>query len=390
MFENIILRRSERGGPITAGKIAESLLYYQNVHLVIDHGTLMYLIRQLGAQYFLNLLRMKLFSAVYCEENIGTHTTRYNGTEFHSFVCFKFYGDKNNEKISSEEDRLFYRLHRAGFNKKMAKNFSKSFLKIVPLRNLSGNYFSDKKIIELMKNDFYDKDFTKIAIKKILLNFPCKYDIGDNFTFDIVDTDAGFMVLTDINVDEFNKLMPDNEKVTIAHLIDRVSSSRLDMTIASFYGGDFATDKINSELIQARSNFILKRSGINSDEICTFIKVTIPDAPCIKEVIDTGKKSFDDFLKLLSRSKKFKIWLNGVNPDEGLVRSYMNDISSESWAQKIPSKTIRYSICSIAGINNPLLGLLSSFVDSFLVEKIFNGWRPNHFVSKDLTTFVKN
>lgn len=48
MFESIVLRKSETGQNISAGQIAEALLYYQKVHLVLCTGTLIKLLKQIG------------------------------------------------------------------------------------------------------------------------------------------------------------------------------------------------------------------------------------------------------------------------------------------------------------------------------------------------------
>ena len=40
MCDSVILRRSENDRPISAGQIAEALLFYQRVHLFIDYETL--------------------------------------------------------------------------------------------------------------------------------------------------------------------------------------------------------------------------------------------------------------------------------------------------------------------------------------------------------------
>ena len=40
MFEKIILRRSDKGPGLTAGELAEALLFYQNVHIVLDFSSL--------------------------------------------------------------------------------------------------------------------------------------------------------------------------------------------------------------------------------------------------------------------------------------------------------------------------------------------------------------
>ena len=42
MFEKIVLHRSDQGNSITAGELAEALLYYQNVHLILDYPLCQY------------------------------------------------------------------------------------------------------------------------------------------------------------------------------------------------------------------------------------------------------------------------------------------------------------------------------------------------------------
>ena len=65
MFEKIVLRRSESGAAISAGQIAEALLFYQNVHLVIDMGSFGQLVRQLGPGTLISLLQRSDCTAVY-------------------------------------------------------------------------------------------------------------------------------------------------------------------------------------------------------------------------------------------------------------------------------------------------------------------------------------
>ena len=72
MFEKIVLRRSETGTAITAGQIAEALLFYQNVHLIIDLGSFGQLIRQIGPETLLSVLQHGDCTAVYCEEILRT------------------------------------------------------------------------------------------------------------------------------------------------------------------------------------------------------------------------------------------------------------------------------------------------------------------------------
>lgn len=238
-----------------------------------------------------------------------------------------------------------------------------------------------------------DADFTRQAIRKAIAVIPGGYEIGDDLKFDVVNSELGFFVFTNIDFDKINQKRsqaePPIEPLNTAHLLSNILDARADLALASFYGGDFVTSAITSSIIQVRHSELLKRSNLNVDSRHQFTEVVLADSPTLQEVIDSGQRSFDDFLKLLDRAARFKDWLKSVNPDEDLIRTYMRDISSEGWIQHLPVKSLRYVLTTALGATNPVTGLVSGFVDSFIVEKLFSGWRPNHFVSGKLSPFVQ-
>jgi hypothetical protein len=128
---------------------------------------------------------------------------------------------------------------------------------------------------------------------------------------------------------------------------------------------------------------------LNTDSRENFTDLVLPDMPRLSEVIDAGDRSFEEFLKLLDRADRFKDWLKAVNPDEDLVRTYVREISSESWVQGLRGKSLRYVLASAIGASNPIAGLAAGFADTFLIDKLFSGWRPNHFVDGKLSSFVQ-
>ena len=138
-----------------------------------------------------------------------------------------------------------------------------------------------------------------------------------------------------------------------------------------------------------RRTVCLRRSKLNLDSRRQFTEVVLPDAPSLAGIIDSGERSIDDFLGLLDRAARFKDWLKTVNTDEDLIHTYMRDISSEGWIQQLPAKCLRYVLTLALDATNPVVGLVSGFVDNFVVEKLFSGWRPNHFVSGKLSPFVQ-
>lgn len=394
MFDHIVMRRSVGGQSISAGEIAEALLFYQKVQLVIDRRTLHGLIKQIGMPQLLTLLRRPDFSAVYCEEGIGTHTETIGVLKIHNYIAMTVAGDPAVGEIKTVVERIAFDLRKFGLSSAEAKRSAKAFLDLVPVRKFSGNHFIRDGVTNAATSDTLDLEYSRQAIKKVLEIIPGGYSTGPNFKFDVIETDLGLNLFTNIDFKEINRrrhlLTPAQEPITEATLLTGILEARADLALASFYGGDFVTSAINSSIIQVRHAELLRRSEINTSSLQNFSEVVIPDTKSVAEVIDSGERSFSEFLILLDKASRFKIWAKGINPDEGLVRSYMQEVSSEGWMQRTPQKTMRYVISTAVGATHPVIGLIAGFTDTFLLDKLLSGWKPNHFINTRLKPFVKS
>lgn len=393
MFEKTVLRRSSSGAPVTAGQLAEALLYYQNVHLVIDHGTFRALVKAIGVSSLIGLLRRPGVTAVYCEETVGTSTQTISSFPVHTFVAFKFVGnEKAGRKLESKQDRIAYLLQEEGTERKAADRFAKRFLELVPARRLTGDHYIKGGVTSAARIDLQDSEYMRAAVQAALTAIPGGDAAVAARRFEIVDTSLGFHVFTDLDLVSVNRqrtaMLPQQDPVTVALLLSHVLDARTDLALASHYGGDFATSAATSAVLQVRCSALLRRAGLHIDAVDSFADVALPDTPSLSEVIDSGERTFDEFLLMLDRADRFKQWLAGVNPDEGLVRTYLKDVSSEGWIQRLPAKSVRYLIASALDKANPVAGFLAGIADTFLVEKLLSGWRPNHFVDSHFRPFV--
>lgn len=392
MFDHVVLRRAEGGQALSAGQIAESLLYYQKVHLVIDRGTLLGLVNQIGMPQLLRLLQRQDFSAVYCEEMLGTSTDNVGAFQIHGFVAFTFSGNKTAGDLKTVDDRLRFDLERAEVPKAEARRFTKAFLDRVPVRKFSGNHFISGGITEAAKRDLLDAEYIKEAVRRAVQVMPGGYLAGPELKFDVIDSKLGMHVFTNVAFDEINRRRadgtPPEDPITSAHLLSSILEARADLALASFYGGDFVTSASTSAIIQVRYSELLRRSALNTASLQQFSEVVLPDSKTVAEVIDSGERTFAEFLVLLDRAARFKTWTKAVNPDENLVRTYVRDVSSESWIQKLPQKSMRYAFTLALDASNPVAGMVAGFVDNFVLEKLLSGWRPNHFITTKLQPFV--
>jgi len=222
---------------------------------------------------------------------------------------------------------------------------------------------------------------------------PGGYVVGDELNLEVIESNLGCFVFSNLNLDAINRRRSEAsapvEPKTIAHLLSSLQDARADMALASFYGGDFVTSEVTSSIIQVRHMELLRRANLNTTSRREFIEVVLPDSPSLAEVIDSGERTLDEFLLLLDKAARFKDWLKKVNPDENLVRSYMRDITSEGWIQRLPAKSLRYILTLGLDATNPVAGLAAGFIDNFVVEKLLSGWRPNHFVAGRLEPFIR-
>lgn len=220
MFENTILRSSKDNSPISAGQIAEALLYYQKVHIFIDRGTLFNLIQQLGIDRFLVLLERPEISAVYCEEILCVSSDSEGRSPFYGLFTALFAGTQSHGKLRNLQDRLELELKQKGYRESEAMRFSRIFTKKVPKRKLSGNYFLKGGIVSAAKSDLLDDVFIKKAMHSIIASITGDNTFGDNLKFEVTDSINGqLFVDTNINLGLINqrrlRLQPSAEPLTM-------------------------------------------------------------------------------------------------------------------------------------------------------------------------------
>ena len=121
-------------------------------------------------------------------------------------------------------------------------------------------------------------------------------------------------------------------------------------------------------------------------------------AMLFQEAINSGERNYDDLLKILKKSRRFRPWLKDQDPNTDLVQAYYKEVTSSTWIEKLPIKVLKWTTLaaidaalSLAQIDPAIVIATStalSFADSFVIEKMTRGWKPNQFVEKHLQRFV--
>lgn len=386
MFESFVLRRSENGDPITPGQIAEALLFYQKVHLLLDSGSLPSLCKALTPEVFLGLLSRPNVSAVYCEQFLGVQTTTSARLEKHSFIAGHFSGTAEKKQMNRRQ-RLEHIFEKIGCDRKRAARLADRFQTLAKAKSVTDDYFIAGGIPKAAESDIRDPAFIKDAVRIAADSFkPASVSLPE-FDFELIPVGGGYAVSSDLDL---NVLNSGGGKITHAGLLTHVLTARADLIFAAHYGCDFQTSVVSSRIVERRCAEILRRKGLNDTEISEFRTLVLADLPRLREVIDSGQRSFTEFLRFLDsrQSQKFNKWVSHVGADDKLVASYFAEVRAQSWIERLPGKFSRYAMTSAIGLVGPLTGLAVSAADTFLVNRILGGWKPNHFIEGSYTDFV--
>lgn len=96
----------------------------------------------------------------------------------------------------------------------------------------------------------------------------------------------------------------------------------------------------------------------------------------VDQVID-----LEDILKLRNslQGKLFRLWaLNDAYEEEQMQQDIMNSVHSVLQSKLMG--VVRFITCNAIGLINPAVGIASSAVDSFVLNKVLQGWHPNFFL----------
>ena len=122
--------------------------------------------------------------------------------------------------------------------------------------------------------------------------------------FSIHDTGRGFAVITNLDYVRLNELYHQrvpvqHSSITSEYLQSFLQDARADTYFAAHYLAEIVTLPILSDLIRLK-HFEFLRPRENSDsQLELFKEVAIGDFPSIREVINSGERTFPEFLQLV-------------------------------------------------------------------------------------------
>lgn len=355
----------------------------------MDGLTLGALVKSIGTDSLNRIIRDGIITATFLSDNLGTITNTSNGLVTYNYVAAWKSGTATGLKFTKKDwvaDQYKFIIGN-GYG---AGRKAKKFLELISLRD-----HANAGILEAARSDILDNNYMTVAADLILRRTLPNIAFPEKWHFRVVQIDDDkYVIDTNLEFDKLNRLQnlgTSKSAISPAWVLTQILDVRADLTFATDYMAEFSTDEVNSKLIQMKVADLLRRRSSSDSSIAAFQKITLNNSLAIREAINSGEHSFDEFLKLLDKARKFKLWLSSANPDSNLIQDYLRAATEDTWAERLPTKGTHFLVSSIAGAAlSPVASLGLNLADNLFFDRIVKGWRPHHFISGPLQRFVGN
>lgn len=388
MFETITIKSKETTEQtIDIGFLAECLFFYRTVNLLVNKKSLPELFEFCGIDEVRELIKVGRLNLYIREDSLLAAAFPSKSGQLYDIQNWS--GNALNQELMLMES--FLKL--TGSNE-LSKVLTNEFL------TLTKPFKYNKGILEEINADLADKNYLAKAIVSSIKfsnpdNVPSFKDITAGY-YQVGNHQIGNKIFKankfECNI-EFNKY----KNVTPSNIILNIAEARGDIHIASHFNSEIANKPIHSSLIQDRFNSIFDKFEKNEKGIAGFQEVVLNDYKPIGATLRKKEKTFKDFIKILEKADKFRDWLDKVPDDKNIIAEYHKAVTTETWADKLPSKGARFAIFTTAGIVfdalitggiGTIVGVAIGASDTFLVDKIIKGWKPNQFIDDELKDFL--
>lgn len=394
MFESITFfnqNTTDTSNPLDIGALVECMLFYGKTSVVANQSILRQLFTYFGIDRVIELIEEDLLNINYTETNIGVITRTTNGTEHHDIGQFSSpqhaYQDEL-RKICIDV------IGKTGKGRRTAQRIQ-GLIKVKNHENI---------ILEGARKSFLDQDYINYSAKSIIQSLiPEKIDVND-VVFKTEKTESGLIVATNINFLALNKIYhkytpPSHSTINSALILSHTLNVESELFFSSNNLSEIATSGLSSNLISHKINYLLEKSIKSSKKIQDFQGFIFDDAKALREAINKNQIDLDDLIDVLKKSQKFKKWILGVEPDQDLIKSYYAEVTKKTIVDKLPGKSARWGIFTGAGIIadavatggiGTVIGLGLGALDTFYLDKLISGWKPNQFVEDEVKELLKN
>ncbi|MGR3344446.1 MAG: hypothetical protein ACU0DI_14700 [Paracoccaceae bacterium] len=406
MFDSAVLRRLDTGhanGP-DVGLLAETLLYYGHVNVLLTQPDFGALLQAIGTDNMQRLAESRHCRLSLLKDSLGVTSTK-SGLIVHDFVQFSMAGtDQEQAARGMSKDERLAIIYERSLGKSF--DFRKAALAIqthIEDTSLALGSANQDGITDAARDELGNPTYIKKSIEIALRGLVPGYEVNNSFKFDTLRLTKGFAVDTDLDFAAINRqyhtqVPSSHSSISSAYLLTQLLEANAEIYIAAKFQADLISPPRFAKAIQHKISDVIARRTQNFERIEHFQNLTLGSAPKIRELINSQPKKFGKFLDVLDNATRFKKWIKDLPPDQELACEYLKEVTAKNFLDHLPTKGVRYAMFGGIGIAVEVLipsgigigaSLALSASDTFLVDKLFGGWKPNQFIDSKLLPFIK-
>jgi hypothetical protein len=402
MFEAVTITADN----IDEGTIAEALVYYGQVHLVLSGGGLQKIAKAFGHRNLVKLVDAGNLKLSFQQSNYAVQT---NSSPFrtHDIGIISLAATVAGRKITKPFDEIEEMFER-GLGKSAA---TKAFVKDVTNR-ITVPKIRDE-ILTAARLDILDADYITRACGAWIRVMVPEYVLPKHFRIETADTGHGFVFISGLDFDEINRfyhrrISPDHSSVTDSYLLANIVGVRKELSFSAGLQSDVWLSAGSAAMLKEKTKKLLQRTTKSHKDINVFHDMEF-DGKTFREVVNSGERSLGEFVDFLELedTRRFKTWLIAQSDEKVLVKEFHRTLFERTgWMQKLPTKMVKLVV--FAGLGAVIdakigsMGLATSLAtglgmtsnvavgasDEFLLSKLGNGWKPTQFVEKPAREFL--
>ncbi len=381
MFDKICIKSREFSeGHLDMSFLIDTMLFYGEVNVLAHTAEIAKLLETFGEETLHHLIlsgRMKL----HIRQNILGIGHQPSGDKIHYGV------ELFHAKDISVHNTLYTAHQQLVHNSTRNMQFADHFAEIV-----TGHVY-DPIVFQMIEADFQNPSYLTDSVTEILRTYIPEYSQPDPVRVEIEKDDrpvgpfsSSYVVHSNIDFGKINSIHAKYGKPNVSghsSFLLTLVEARGDNYISGQFESEFATGDLNSTLMNMQLADVIQRTRKSEGEIIEFNKHVLADCPSIGTAFVSGQITGKQLLKLLEEGDKFRKWLGTIDPNADLVNRYISEALAPALSDKAIIKTARVAATGLAGLI-PGLGTVASVADTFFVDKLINGWKPNHFIDGKL------
>jgi len=389
MFDAISIRRTQQPlhGTLDLGSLAEAILFYERVTLLIDRGALVTLLTTWGPELTVEMVEGGYLTPLYAHWTTAVLSDTVSGERLHKPTTMRLFTGEHDTYEHEVRDIWTQYAGRNGKQRRLRDRFLRVTVPFPPPDGL----------IEVANADFLDESYLLSAVPAVLAVVAPTYELPSPLEFRPEPRgDELISVQTNLDFDAIaraqDEARPTSEPDpwTVAHTLSEIFGATTDLQVGATLETATLGSDLASQLIQLRTSAALSSTGPRS-QIERFQHFAFDDGRDIRGVLNSGERTMREFQLILDRSRDFRTWLHTRPDDADLAREYLRASLKGSWAERLPAKAIRWAVMTALAIGAPdpiALPAGIGAMDMFLVNKMAAGWRPSQFVEARLSPFV--